>query len=125
MMNEIEWADLEDRDACRHPDHDQEPGTACPDCGAVFFEMPDHPGVYKYTSEVIDPEDLTDEDFAAWVQTDKGKAWQAAEQAEEIRCALTEATEEINIDDVTGRPLEAPKPKPVFGGRTRRHRRAL
>ncbi len=34
-----------------------------------------------------------------------------------------EATGEI--DELTGRPLEEPPPKPVFGGRTRRHRRAL
>ncbi len=35
------------------------------------------------------------------------------------------ATEEIDIDEVTGRPLEAAKSKPVFGSRQRRHRRAL
>jgi len=35
------------------------------------------------------------------------------------------ATEPIDLDEATGRPLEAPKPKPVFGSRTRRHRRAL
>jgi len=35
------------------------------------------------------------------------------------------ATEEIDLDEVTGRPLEEPKPKPVFGSRMRRHRRAL
>ena len=33
------------------------------------------------------------------------------------------ATEQI--DEATGEPLEEPKPKPVFGRRTRRHRRAL
>ncbi len=39
-----------------------------------------------------------------------------------------EATEEVDIDEITGRPLEAPdtpKAKPVFGKRSRRHRRAL
>lgn len=36
-----------------------------------------------------------------------------------------EATEEIDIDEETGRPLGVAKRKPVFGSRTRRHRRAL
>ena len=36
-----------------------------------------------------------------------------------------EATEPIDLDEATGRPYEEPKPKPVFGSRTRRHRRAL
>ena len=34
-------------------------------------------------------------------------------------------TEDIEIDELTGEPIEAPKPKPVYGGRSKRYRRAL
>ncbi|MBN2473264.1 MAG: DEAD/DEAH box helicase [Pirellulales bacterium] len=36
-----------------------------------------------------------------------------------------QATEEIDLEEAVAKPLETPKPKPVFGTRSRRHRRAL